>query len=159
MKLPKKNRSFGFTLIELLVVVALIGVLTTLVMANLTAGRERSRDAQRKSDLRSLSTALRLYYNDKGFYPSSNSSGQILGCGAGGTSACDWGDEWVVGTSTYMTKLADDPIPGRDYKYEIGADTDTFTLSACLENVSDDRGVVTTDTTWCPSGWMYQLQP
>ncbi|MDP1709998.1 MAG: prepilin-type N-terminal cleavage/methylation domain-containing protein [bacterium] len=149
----------GFTLIELLVVVALIGVLTTLVMANLNAGRERSRDAQRKSDLRSMATALRLYYNDKGAYPANNVSGQIMGCGSGGVSACSWGAEWLVGTTTYMSKLADDPIPGRDYKYEVGSDTDTFTLSSCLENTSDDKGAATSDTTWCPSGWMYQLKP
>ena len=149
----------GFTLIELLVVVALIGVLTTLVMANLTAGRERSRDAQRKSDLRSISTALRLYYNDRGVYPAGNISGQIMGCGAGGDSACDWNGDWVVGASTYMTKFADDPIPGRDYKYEVSADSESFTLSSCLENKSDDKGVVTSDTTWCPTGWMYQLSP
>ncbi|MEK7470495.1 MAG: prepilin-type N-terminal cleavage/methylation domain-containing protein [Patescibacteria group bacterium] len=154
----------GFTLIELLVVVALIGVLTTLVMANLNAGRERSRDAQRKSDLRSMATALRLYYNDKGVYPANNSSNQILGCGSTGVTVCTWGAEWSVGTTTYMTKLADDPIPGRDYKYALGtdsnpSDTDSFVLSACLENPSDDKGVATSDTTWCPSGWMYQLRP
>jgi type II secretion system protein G len=153
----------GFTLIELLVVVALIGVLTTLVMANLASGRERSRDAQRKSDLRSMATALRLYYNDKGFYPGST-SGQIMGCGGAGLSACEWGAEWAVGTTTYMSKLADDPVPGRDYKYEVGSDTDpsdtdSFILSACLENPSDDKGVVTSDTTWCPSALMYQLRP
>lgn len=156
----------GFTLIELLVVVALIGVLTTLVMANLTAGRERSRDAQRKSDIRSLSTALRLYYNDYGTYPANNSSGQIMGCGAAGGTVCDWTGDWVAGTATYMTKMADDPIPGRDYIYKIGSDSDTFVLSACLENPSDDKGADVnsdsdsdTNATWCPSGWMYQLQP
>ena len=142
----------GFTLIELLVVVALIGVLTTLVMANLASGRERSRDAQRKSDLRSMSTALRLYYNDKGVYPATGYFDSL------------WGLEWAESGTVYMSKTADDPIPGRDYKYQVGSDsdptdTDSFILSACLENPSDDKGVTTLDTTWCPEGWMYQARP
>jgi len=59
----------AFTLIELLVVMALIGTLATLLLANFNAARERARDAQRKSDLRNIQTALRLYYNDYGIFP------------------------------------------------------------------------------------------
>ena len=70
IKVNKKNKK-GFTLIELLVVVSLLGVLATLVIANLNSARERTRDATRKSDLRNIQTALRLYYNDKGTYPQS----------------------------------------------------------------------------------------
>lgn len=155
IKLAKK----GFTLIELLVVVSLIGILATLVMANLTSGRSRGRDAQRKSDLRQISTALRLYYNDKGGYPTNNSSGQIMGCGSAGTSLCDWNTQWAVGTTVYMSILPKDPLPNQSYKYTADSANDSYTLFSCLENKSDDRGVGTTDTTWCPSGWMYQLKP
>lgn len=149
----------GFTLIELLVVVSLIGILATLVLANLTAGRARGRDAQRKSDLRQISTGLRLYYNDRGGYPSNNVSAEILGCGSSGTSQCAWNTEWAVGTTVYMSTLPKDPLPDQTYKYEADSTEDSFTLSACLENKSDDKGVVTTDTTWCPSAWMYQIKP
>jgi type II secretion system protein G len=149
----------GFTLIELLVVVSLIGILATLVLANLTGGRTRGRDTQRKSDLRQISTALRLYYNDYGGYPASNSSGQIMGCGAAGTTLCDWNAEWMAGTTVYMPTLPKDPLPDQDYKYEADSADDSFTLSSCLENESDDKGVTTTDTSWCPSAWMYQVRP
>ena len=67
----KQNK--GFTLVELLVVISLIGILSTLVIANLNSARERARDAQRKSDLRNIQTALRLYYNDNAGYPASSS--------------------------------------------------------------------------------------
>ena len=77
--MSKSDIRKGFTLIELLVVISLIGVLTTLVLANLNAARERGRDAQRKADLRNIQTALRLFYNDQGGFPTSN-NGQILGC-------------------------------------------------------------------------------
>lgn len=149
----------GFTLIELLVVVSLIGILATLVMANLSSGRSRGRDAQRKSDLRQISTALRLYYNDKGGYPASNSSSKIVGCGSAGTTVCEWSEEWSVGSTVYMAILANDPLPNVDYKYEADSANDSFTLSACLENKSDDKGTTTTDTGWCSSAWQYQLKP
>lgn len=146
----------GFTLIELLVVIALIGILSTLVLANLNSARERSRDVQRKSDLRNIQTALRLYYNDVGGFPASNSSYLILGCGSGGISACSWGSAWTKGTTTYMSILPSDPLPSQSYRYT-QTDSDTYLIEGCLENISDDKGVTTTDTTWCSSGWKYQV--
>ena len=132
----------AFTLIELLVVIALIGILSTLVLANLNSARERSRDAQRKSDLRSIQTALRLYYNDAGGYPA------VLPA---------WGSPWVVGTTTYMNLLPADPQPSQSYRYT-QTDSETYVIETCLENKSDDKGMVTTDTTWCPSGWKYEVK-
>jgi type II secretion system protein G len=155
--MPNKKH-FGFTLIELLVVISIIGVLATLVTANLNAARARARDAARKSDLKNVSTALRLYYNDRGAYPTNTAAGLISGCGSSGTSNCVWGDPWVVGTTTYMGNLPDDPLPTQDYKYEVGATRDTFTLSACLENKSDESGVTSTDSSWCPSAWQFQVK-
>src|SRR5579872_5421721 len=62
-----KNK--GFTLIELLIVLAIIGVLTGLLLANFIGVRERARDAQRKSDVKQIQTALELYRQDNGTYP------------------------------------------------------------------------------------------
>lgn len=154
----KKNLNLGFTLIELLVVVSIIGILATLVVANLNSARGRARDAARKSDLKNISTSLRLYFNDRAVYPANNSSGEILGCGSAGTSLCDWGSPWTAGTTTYMQKLPKDPLSDQSYKYERGAAQDTFTISACLENKSDEGGIATTDSNWCPSLWQFQIQ-
>lgn len=144
----------GFTLIELLVVVSLIGVLATLVLANLNSARERARDAERKSDLRNIQTALRLYYNDNGGYPTS-SGGSINGCN--GTS-CVWGSAWIDGNITYMNILPVDPLsPAQDYVYTRDAlDSDVYTLYACLENKSDEKGTVESN---CPSGYKYEVKP
>lgn len=131
-----KTARFGFTLIELLVVISIIGILTTLVAANLNSARERARDAARKSDLKNISTALRLYFNDNGSYP----------------DTIPWGAVWNgSGTTVYMTIVPNDPLPGQSYTYT-KTSSDTFTLSACLENASDKQGTANTN---CDSGMMF----
>jgi len=116
---------FGFTLIELLVVVSIIGILATLISANLNSARSRARDAVRKADLKNLQTALRLYYNDKGSYPAAGS--------------IPWGSEWLVSGNIYMSMVPQDSLPGQSYTYTPDAPNDTFTLTACLENKSDPK--------------------
>ncbi len=144
MRNGKWQINSGFTLIELLVVISIIGILATLVMANLNSARSRARDAGRKSDIRNVATALRLYYNDKGGYPTPS-------------SALVWGSEFSSGTTIYMSKLPKDPLsPDQDYKYVVGAGADTFTLSACLENASDPNGVTASGIS-CDSNWMFQI--
>ena len=114
---------FGFTLIELLVVVSIIGLLATLITANLNAARSRSRDAVRKGDLKNLQTALRLYYNDKGIFPASIS----------------WGEEWSDSNILYMSVVPNDPLPDQSYSYVNDSASDSYTLTACLENISDSK--------------------
>lgn len=58
-----QDGSKGFTLIELLVVVAIIGILSSIVLASLTTARKKGRDARRISDLKQLQLALELYYD------------------------------------------------------------------------------------------------
>ena len=74
-KPPSNNFSKGFTLIELLVVVAIIGILSSVVMASLNSARAKAKDAARMVDVKALKQALELYYNDNGGYPTSNGSG------------------------------------------------------------------------------------
>ncbi|HKC04341.1 MAG TPA: prepilin-type N-terminal cleavage/methylation domain-containing protein [Patescibacteria group bacterium] len=163
MNSTSESKTKGFTLIELLVVISIIGILTTLVSANLNAARSRARDAERKSDMRNISTALRLYFNDYGKYPLSNNSLNIMGCGVSATELCTAGAAWIGGQSStiYMSILPKDPSSNQVYRYTSpcgGVSTDTYCLQACLENKSDTSGIATA-TNWCPSGWMFQITP
>ena len=132
---------FGFTLIELLVVISIIGILAVLVSANLNSARSRARDAARKSDLRNISTALRLYYNDKAPFP----------------AAFTFGAPFTSGSTTYMEMVPEDSLsPDQSYQYTQTPGGDGFTLRACLENNSDKQGVAKSGIT-CPGTLMFQV--
>ena len=71
MKNIKNNRR-GFTLIELLVVIAVIGLLAVIALSSLNAAKANARDAKRVADIRSIQTALDLYFVDGDVFPESN---------------------------------------------------------------------------------------
>jgi type II secretion system protein G len=60
----------AFTLIELIVVIAIIGLLSSIVMASLADTRKEALDKRRMEDLRQVKNALELYYTDHRVYPS-----------------------------------------------------------------------------------------
>lgn len=130
----------GFTLIELLIVIAIIGVLSTLLMANFVGVRQRARDAQRKSDLRQIQSALELYRADQGVYPISGSSNGNF------PSACGAAFKSTDGNITYMTKVPCDSL-GADYynsgNYFYQGGGATYNIQACLENAGDTQGTTT----------------
>lgn len=146
--MPKKS---GFTLIELLVVISIIGILATLVAANLNSARSRARDAERKSDLRNIATAIRLYMNDN--------NGSVPPAGG-----IPWGAEWTNSdaSTVYMQVVPNDPLHSPSdssspaYQYVRGTNGDTFALSACLENASDSQGQPASGIS-CTSGTMFQI--
>ncbi len=58
----------GFTLIELLVVVAIIGVLASIALVSLSEARGKARDAKRKSDIKQISLAMEMIYDEEDEY-------------------------------------------------------------------------------------------
>ena len=131
----------GFTLIELLIVIVIIGVLATILLANFIGVRQRSRDAQRKADLRQLQSAVELYKADQNSYPSSS-----LVC-EGALKSPDL-------SVTYMAKIPCDPnpilpfpLPLRNYTYVLSGST--YTLYACIENLNDTDPNVFVDDASC----------
>ena len=157
------RKNSAFTLIELLVAISIIAIISTLLLANFNAARERGRDAQRKADLRNISTALRIFYNDYGSYPASGTganAGKIVACGQStppGPFTCEYGSAWTADNKTLMSTLPKDPLSSQSYQY-VQIDLDTYTLTACLENASDEDGVAESGID-CASNRMYQLKP
>ncbi len=66
-KISKKSK--GFTLIELSVVIAIITILASISIPNVTRYLQKSRDAKRISDIQVLSLAIESFYDDNGHYP------------------------------------------------------------------------------------------
>ncbi len=66
---PGRRSPAGFTLIEIMVVVLIIGLLATLVAVNVIPRKEEANRVKACADIKSLETALKLYYLDNHTYP------------------------------------------------------------------------------------------
>lgn len=140
-----KNKN-GFTLIELLVVIAIIGILSTLAVVALGGARTKARDSKRVADVKQLSTALELYYNNDGNYPSSITFG-------GSLVSPD-------GLTTYITKIPSNPSPRNDgncddadYIYATQNGNISYTVNFCLGNNVSSIQAGNNQAT--PSGFIY----
>lgn len=68
----------GFTLLEMLVVVGIIAVLVSIGISSYSTAQKKARDAKRKSDLKSIQSALEQYYSICGFqYPSPSTNNTV----------------------------------------------------------------------------------
>ena len=90
-----KNHSYikkGFTLIELLVVIAIVGLLSVIAVASFQNSQAKARDAQRKHDIEQIRSALEIYLDKYGTYPSEDWCDSSLGsCSAScPCSGSDW---------------------------------------------------------------------
>ncbi len=135
------KRSLGFTLVELLVVIAILGVLVTIGLVSFTSAQAKGRDTQRKSDLKQISNALEIYFNDYGSYPASI-NGQILGCPSTSNTPCSWGTgQFTDGKTVYFRILPEDPTSNGNYYYRsLAIDSipnQGYQLFARLENSQD----------------------
>lgn len=140
--------SAGFTLIELLIVMVIIAILAGYGLNSFNSSQIKARDAQRKADLTSIVSALEIFYNDKGYYPSGTS--MIQGCGSS-ESACTWGGSFEGTNNTlYMAELPKDPSGGQTYYYL--SDGTEFRVFARLENLKDPSVPHSGDTPQSYSG-------
>lgn len=144
------KNSQGFTLIELLTVISIIGILTGLLTVSFLGVRVRGRDAQRKSDIKQIQSALELYRADNDQYPATNTFNSI-GCGSA------WGTSVI-----YMTKMPCDPSTGSMYNYSLTSAT-SYNIGSCLENTNDTKDGTSTKPSWwgtstCTPAFYYVTQ-
>lgn len=118
----------GFTLIEILVVIAIIGSLSALLMPNYMEARMRARDAQRKSDLKTIQKAIEMYKTDH----YSNSPVSLPDMGVGFTDPSG---------QYYIKSMPGDPTYKTSYEYVRDPDGIDYTLCACVENIADSEGI------------------
>lgn len=125
-------------MIELLIVIVILGILSVIGLGSFSSSQMKARDSRRKSDLRGVTEALEVFYNDTGAYPLSDEDGAIIGCGdpATGYEACTWGQIWQDDNGTiYMVQM---PIDPKDVGYYYLSNGGTsYQLYARLENLED----------------------
>lgn len=62
-------RNQGFTLVELLIAIAIIGILASVVLINLSDARHSAFEARAQAEMRSFASAMQRYFINHGVYP------------------------------------------------------------------------------------------
>ena len=99
----------GFTLIELMIVVAIIGILAAIAIPNFIRFQARSKQSEAKTNLKSMFTAERSFYQEKDKY------------------------------SIYINEIGFSPERGNRYSYSLGgASVQSRTGTTLLSTAADD---------------------
>jgi prepilin-type N-terminal cleavage/methylation domain-containing protein len=127
----------GFTIIEILVTVSIVAILMAVTIGSFGPAREKSRDSQRQTDLRTVEAALALYKNKYGEYPA--------GCNLPTTgNTPSWsgqpgsGYECSPASGQYIVGLAPEFIPKLPTDPRLNADE---TYSGFVYTTNDDQSV------------------
>jgi len=107
----QKLKKRGFTLIELMIVVAIIGILAAIAIPNFIRFQARSKQSEAKSNLKSLFTAERSFYQEKDRY------------------------------SVYINEIGFSPERGNRYYYQLGAASPQDRSAAAIVTTSADDSI------------------
>lgn len=109
----------GLTLIEMIVVLAIIALIAALIVPNVIGRPDQARVTVAKTDLRTISAALKMYRLDNGDYPTTEQGLAALAAKSG------------TGNASYLEQVPTDPW-GRAYTYrapgQSGSGFDIVTL-------------------------------
>ncbi|AZO95691.1 prepilin-type N-terminal cleavage/methylation domain-containing protein [Halocella sp. SP3-1] len=114
----------GFTLIELLVVIAVLGILATIAVPRITGVREEATEAAARANLRTIQTALEIWFTNNNSYP----------------TAWNTKDEDDNAFSTYVS------VDTSDYTFTESSTSSSYEITV---DYNDDNAV---DLTLTPSG-------
>lgn len=105
----------GFTLIELLVVVSIISLIASIIAVSTVNARRKARDSVRKADIKQLSSALELYFNDNASYPTTgiDLASMAYYSSDANSIAVPRPNDYIPGlVPKYLSKLPQDPLGG-----------------------------------------------
>ena len=149
---------FGFKKDEGIAVFVILAVLIGIIALNLQVSFRKSRDSQRKSDIRAVHDALAAYQNDFGYFPSSL-DGDILACLPDDEidtyrdaesvedvdfKKCRWGwdslrDVFDTSYPSYLERLPADPQHTQGGRYYYVSNGSRFQIYAALESEDEDE--------------------
>lgn len=123
VQIEKKQKSSWVVILVVIGGILITGILATLAVVALGNARMKSRDAERVADMRQVMSALALYYNDAGSYPTQLVSGKPI----------------LYKDAIYMQEMPSNPTPrndgdcpDQDYVYSASEDNKTYTVDYCV---------------------------
>lgn len=148
---PSLSKHSGFTLVELLIVVIILAILAAVVVPQFAASTDDAKDAALDTTLANMRSALDLYYQQHGEYPSALTDGS----NAAGSSAA-----FLTQLSQY-TDSAGDVATTKDATHVYGPylrkaeiPTEPISESSALE-ISTTGTLGMTATAGDPGGWKF----
>ena len=109
--------------------IAIIGILSSVVLASLSTARQKSRDARRISDIGQIQLALELFFDASLSYPSTTPTGCApTACGAGTDAAI------IQLTNMQFLPKTPTPPPGGSAKYIYFGVTTAGGTAGCTGN-------------------------
>lgn len=144
-----KIKILGFNNNEIFALSGIICLIFVVTFLNLQVSLKRSRDAQRKADLRDISNALNKYQSDFNIFPLST-EGKIAACVNGPItdptnivfSACQWGwdalkDVTDASYPPYLARIPVDPHNQKGTQYFYISNGNRYQIFASLESSNE----------------------
>lgn len=121
------KNTHGFTIIELLITIVVIAILATIGVVAYNGVQARARDAQRVQDVKTIVTALEMYYIDHGRFPasacgSSCPSPKQLGIAWATTSDGSWSVLEAALVPKYLSSLPREPMASTNQRAAASGD-------------------------------------
>jgi general secretion pathway protein G len=110
----------GFTLVELVIVVLILSVLAAIVIPQFTSSTDDAKLAALDSSLSGVRTAIDMYYQQHGHYPSSVPSSGAACSGSTGTGAADSEQAFMDQLSRYTNIAGESCNIGTDVGFVYG---------------------------------------
>ncbi|MEX0931815.1 MAG: prepilin-type N-terminal cleavage/methylation domain-containing protein [Candidatus Paceibacterota bacterium] len=121
------NTHRGFTLVEILITIAIIGILSSIILVNVTSARERAMIAKAELEIRSLRNSVLLLSDDTRLWPGGQDI-DVVACSGTGNEVMDlstgsagilsndgtFGSTW---NGPYAQEVPTDPW-GRNYFFD-----------------------------------------